>query len=66
MRLLNIETLQLASFDREPFPKYAILSHRWGDEEISFQELQAGSGAEKHGYRKIAAFCANAKERGFE
>ena len=66
MRLLNTKTLQLILFDREPLPEYAILSHRWEDEEISFQELQAGMGAEKRGYQKIAAFCNEARKRGFE
>jgi hypothetical protein len=66
MRLLNTETLQLQQFDQEPFPRYAILSHRWGDQEISFQELEAGLGKDKDGYQKIATFCAQARDRGFE
>jgi len=40
MWLINIETLELESFMDEP-PKYAILSHRWGPEEITFQEWRA-------------------------
>jgi len=42
MRLLNTETLQLEEFSKVPLPGYAILSHRWGEEEVSFQDLQAG------------------------
>ena len=37
MRLINIETLDLEEFIGEP-PPYAILSHTWGQEEVSFQE----------------------------
>jgi Heterokaryon incompatibility protein (HET) len=66
MRLLNTETLRLQQFYQEPFPPYAILSHRWGDQEISFQELEAGLGKEKDGYQKITTFCAQARDRGFE
>jgi hypothetical protein len=66
MRLLNTETLRLKKFDQEPLPAYAILSHRWGDQEISFQELQSNTGTEKEGYQKIVSFCNNAKSRGFE
>jgi Heterokaryon incompatibility protein (HET) len=66
MRLLNTETLRLTQFDQEPYPEYAILSHRWGDQEVSFQELEAGLGKEKDGYRKIAAFCSQASARGFK
>jgi hypothetical protein len=66
MRLLSTTTLRLKQFDQEPFPKYAILSHRWGDQEISFQQLEAGLGTEKDGYRKIEAFCAQERKRGYE
>jgi hypothetical protein len=65
MRLLNTETLELRQFDQEPFPECAILSHRWGDQEVSFQELEAGLGTEKDGYQKITTFCAKARNRGF-
>jgi len=40
-------------------PVYAILSHTWGPdcEEVSFQDIEAGSGQNKSGYDKIL-FCA--------
>src|SRR3569833_1527568 len=40
-----------------PLP-YAILSHAWGLEEISFQDLIDGTGTNKLGYAKIR-FCGN-------
>jgi hypothetical protein len=41
-------------------PAYAILSHTWGadGEEVSFQDITAGTGKSKAGYRKIH-FCAD-------
>ena len=41
MRLLSTSTFKLEDFlDEETIPRYAILSHRWDGEEITFQELQ--------------------------
>jgi hypothetical protein len=38
-------------------PIYAILSHTWGKEEISFQDMEAGADKSKAGWKKIE-FCA--------
>ncbi|KAG1905341.1 heterokaryon incompatibility protein-domain-containing protein [Suillus fuscotomentosus] len=40
--------------------KYAILSHRWGESEPTFQDLKR----EGAGYKKLDKFCAKAKEYG--
>jgi hypothetical protein len=43
-----------------PVPAYAILSHTWAtdnSEEVSFQDVEAGTGKSKTGYNKIR-FCA--------
>jgi hypothetical protein len=37
--------------------KYAILSHTWGSEEVTFEDLKNGTGKNKAGLRKIR-FCA--------
>jgi hypothetical protein len=46
---------------REPtsgdVPAYAILSHTWGNDEVSFQEMEAGVSTGKAGWEKIK-FCA--------
>ena len=46
---------------REPtsgdVPAYAILSHTWGKEEVSFQDAETGTGKGKAGWEKIQ-FCA--------
>lgn len=40
MRLLNVQTLEVELFDGGPRCAYAILSHTWGKEEVSFQDMQ--------------------------
>jgi len=40
MRLLHTSTFKLESFFDEELPAYVILSHTWGDEEVTLQELQ--------------------------
>jgi hypothetical protein len=40
MRLLNTTTFKVEEFTGSDIPKYAILSHRWGSEEITFQDIQ--------------------------
>jgi hypothetical protein len=41
MHLLNIETFKLESYDDEStIPAYVILSHRWEEEEVLFEDLQ--------------------------
>jgi hypothetical protein len=41
MRLLNIKTLKLEWFhSADVAPSYAILSHRWGDEEVLFDDIE--------------------------
>ncbi|KAK1755526.1 heterokaryon incompatibility protein-domain-containing protein [Echria macrotheca] len=44
MRLINTTTEKLEEFiDPKKFPKYAILSHRWLDEEVTCREYQEES-----------------------
>ena len=38
MRLINTSTLEFEEFFNRPSPPYVILSHRWGSDEITFQE----------------------------
>jgi hypothetical protein len=40
----------------DDIPSYAILSHTWGPEEVTFKELMDGRGEGKMGYEKIR-FC---------
>ncbi|KAK4500834.1 hypothetical protein PRZ48_009026 [Zasmidium cellare] len=56
MRLINVHTLDTKDFSAS-WPEYAILSHRWEDEEISYQDYQDPAKRVGPGYRKIADFC---------
>lgn len=64
MRLINTVTLQLEEFMNTDNLKYAILSHRWEDEEVSFQEYWQGQSTAKRGYKKIRKFCHIARATG--
>lgn len=60
MRLLHFDPsgrLVLTNFRRKIIPPYAILSHRWGDSEILFEEIGNGTYKDKGSYRKLE-FCA--------
>ncbi|KAH8200067.1 hypothetical protein TruAng_005789 [Truncatella angustata] len=46
MRLLNTETLALEFFPGRGKPKYAILSHTWGHEEVLFTDVQNSPASE--------------------
>jgi hypothetical protein len=39
MRLIDTRTIELRWFNDNEIPKYAILSHTWGSDEVSYQEL---------------------------
>ncbi|KAF8852555.1 HET-domain-containing protein [Acephala macrosclerotiorum] len=59
MRLLNANTLVINNYFGD-IPPYAILSHVWGDEEVSFQDFQSGQAAGLKGYSKIQGCCKQA------
>ncbi|KAH0526549.1 hypothetical protein TsFJ059_009852 [Trichoderma semiorbis] len=65
MRLLKTDTLEFRDFDYGNIPQYAILSHRWGSEELTLQEMEAGV-TNKQGYKKVQQFCSRAKADGFD
>jgi hypothetical protein len=60
MRLLHAESIQLRSFEENAIPRYAILSHTWGEDEVSFQDLYVSAAASKTGYQKIKYICEHA------
>ncbi|KAK4108513.1 HET-domain-containing protein [Canariomyces notabilis] len=70
MRLLNTENLKLeVKSDGTP---YAILSHRWEEDEILFQDLASNQdetrnqAKQKRGYVKIEGACRQARRDGFQ
>ncbi|KAF2995238.1 hypothetical protein E8E13_002798 [Curvularia kusanoi] len=61
MRLLHIDdhgTVRLTEelLSKDKTPAYAILSHTWGEEEVTFDDLTEGKGTDKIGFDKIR-FC---------
>lgn len=70
MWLINVDTLELeevigkdAWIDRP----YAILSHTWEKDEVSFQDMKNLELArQKQGFRKIRKTCRQAREDGLK
>jgi hypothetical protein len=54
--------LELVSFDHESPPPYAILSHTWCMEEVTYNDILEGGGKHKTGWDKIR-FCAQQAKR---
>jgi len=58
MRLLNTSTGVFEEFIGTNIPAYAILSHTWGDEEVSFKDMTTKpTNRSKKGYTKISMTC---------
>jgi hypothetical protein len=66
MRLINTSTLELHEFFGTKTPAYAILSHFWGDDEVTFHDLRDGTGPERQGWGKVLGCCDRALEDGWE
>jgi hypothetical protein len=65
MRLLKRNNDGVVAFTDdfiEHIPRYAILSHTWGAEEVTLGEMMAGTGKSKAGYDKIQ-FCGEQTRR---
>ncbi|KAI1258940.1 HET-domain-containing protein [Xylariaceae sp. FL1019] len=68
MRLMNTDTGDIEEFFGQSIPHYAILSHCWGDDEISFHEWvnrhTLPELRQRQGCQKIEAFCDLVKSEG--
>ena len=55
MRLLNSSTLEITEFSDTDVRDYAILSHTWGKDEVTFEDIenQEPSARCKKGYAKL-------------
>lgn len=60
MRLVNTRTLRLEEFRGADIPQYAILSHTWGSEEMSFHQMQSRFNQFRKGFTKIQIACRQA------
>ncbi|KAK2770737.1 het domain-containing protein [Colletotrichum kahawae] len=65
MWLLNTQTFKLEEFTDPAAVKYAILSHTWENDEVSFREISdLNSAATKAGFSKIEKTCELARQKG--
>jgi hypothetical protein len=62
MRLLNSKTLGLEEYIGSEIPRYAILSHRWEHDEVTYANMREGGFNSKAGFDKIKKCCAQAVE----
>lgn len=60
MRLINVITRELEDFPSH-LPTYAILSHTWGAEEVTFSDIQSHHNTGKAGWKKILLSCKQAQ-----
>lgn len=66
MRLINTKTLELEDIPGQP-PPYAILSHTWEKQEITYHEFQDDvRRVTREGFKKIVLACEQAKKDGLE
>jgi len=74
MRLINTTTLQLVEHVSD-IPEYAVLSHTWGNEEISFQDWnriqrldwpRRTSLTFKDAFQKVTTFCRLCQDAGYD
>jgi hypothetical protein len=64
MRLINADTFHFEEFIGVSIPPYAILSHRWETDEVSFAEFETEAGRLKKGFNKIRKTCEQAIKDG--
>ncbi|TKA29108.1 hypothetical protein B0A54_16218 [Friedmanniomyces endolithicus] len=57
MRLLHLTSLEFQEFYGESIPPYAILSHRWGEGEVSYKDMRKKRNLEGPGFAKVQGFC---------
>ncbi len=65
MWLLNTTTFKLQFFVGD-IPEYVILSHTWGEEEVTFDDISKSHASNMAGYNKIIGCCRLAVNDGFE
>ena len=66
MRLLHSKDIYLKQFEGSNIPKYAILSHTWGDDEPTFEDVKNDEAQGKAGFDKILGACQQAVREGYD
>ncbi|KAK4152984.1 heterokaryon incompatibility protein-domain-containing protein [Chaetomidium leptoderma] len=66
MRLIDTRTFELKDFGGQP-PPYAILSHTWDEDEVTFQDMaDLDAARKKKGFAKIEQCCRQAVRDAFD
>lgn len=63
MWLVDTQTCELHDFSLKRIPPYAILSHTWAEEEVSFRDMSSSRRFKLKGYTKIKQTCRLALRR---
>lgn len=63
MRLVNVDTLQFREFNDKAIPPYVILSHRWGEGEVSFKDYSKKRIVDGPGFEKIMGLCSFVRDQ---
>ena len=66
MHLIHSKTLVLKNFFDERVPAYAILSHTWGGEELSYQQFNDDRSQKHPGWKKVWDSCRLAQMHGID
>lgn len=61
MRLPDTNTCELSEHIVGQIPPFAILPHRWGDDEVSYRDYVKRRVTKGNGFEKIIGFCNFAK-----
>ncbi|KAI9772610.1 MAG: hypothetical protein M1839_002423 [Geoglossum umbratile] len=66
MRLLSTDNFEVKEFGDDEVPRYAILSHTWDEEEVTFQDMEGTRVANKKGHEKVKSCCSVARASGLK
>lgn len=67
MGLVNVHIKELENFFESEIPAYAVLSHRWSREELTYKEvLKKKVDENKQGYQKLIKACKIAANHGLD
>jgi hypothetical protein len=68
MRLINVNDYSMKVFWSRDIPEYSILSHTWGDDEVTFQDMQQLDGytSGEWGLEKIRFACGQSARDGLD
>jgi hypothetical protein len=68
MRLIHCRSYKLQEFPDNSIPKYAILSHTWGDGEVEYHHMGVAPkfGKDRPGWKKIECCCKEALKSDLE